>query len=163
MSWALRGTDFAVSTEDRYFEDYVVGAAHEYGYATITEPEILDFARGYDPQPIHTDLAYAANGPFKGLIASGAQTVALAMRLYVRHYLSHAASLASPGLDELRWPRPVRPGDALWLRATVLDARRSQSKPDRGLVRTNIELFNQDDQPVLTMIAINFLSLRPRQ
>jgi acyl dehydratase len=82
------------------------------------------------------------------------------MRLYVTHYVSHAASLASPGLDDLRWPRPVRPGDSLWLRASILDARRSQSKPDRGLVRTGIELFNQHDETVLTTTAINFLSLR---
>ncbi|HEY4024433.1 MAG TPA: MaoC family dehydratase [Pseudonocardiaceae bacterium] len=160
MSGALRDTDFAAPTDDRYFEDYVVGASHEYGYETITEAEILDFARLYDPQPIHIDLSYAANGPFKGLIASGAHTVALMMRLYVTHYISHAASLASPGLDELRWPRPVRPGDTLWLRATILDARRSQSKPDRGVVRTGVELFNQHDEPVATMTAINFLALR---
>jgi acyl dehydratase len=160
MSEALRGTDFDQPTDDRYFEDYVVGAVHEYGYEPVTEAEILEFARSYDPQPIHTDPGYAATGPFKGLIASGAQTVALAMRIYVTHYLSHAASLASPGLDELRWPRPVRPGDSLWLRATILDTRRSQSKPDRGVLRTSIELFNQHDEAVLTMTAINFLSLR---
>ncbi|HEV3360556.1 MAG TPA: MaoC family dehydratase [Pseudonocardiaceae bacterium] len=160
MSEALRDTDFAVPTDDRYFEDYVVGESHEYGHETLTEAQILDFARQYDPQPIHTDPEYAAKGPFDGLIASGAQTVAIMMRLYVTHYLSHAASLASPGMDELRWPRPVRPNDALWLRATVLDARRSQSKPDRGVVRTAIELFNQHDEAVLTTTAVNFLSLR---
>lgn len=160
MSEALRDTGFAVPTDDRYFEDYVVDASHEYGYETITEAEILDFARSYDPQPIHTDLEYADKGPFDGLIASGAHTVAIMMRLFVTHYLSHAASLASPGMDELRWPRPVRPGDSLWLRATTLEARRSQSKPDRGVVRTAIELFNQHDEPVLTTTAINFLSLR---
>jgi acyl dehydratase len=160
MSGALRDTDFATPTDDRYFEDYKVGASHEYGYETITEAEITDFARAYDPQPIHTDLKHAANGPFDGLIASGIHTMAILMRLYVTHYLSHAASLASPGIDELRWPRPVRPGDSLWLRATVLDARRSQSKPDRGVVRTGIELFNQYDDVVLTMTAVNFLSLR---
>lgn len=160
MSEALRGTDFGVATDERYFEDYVVGESHEYGHEKITEAEIVEFARHYDPQPIHTDLDYAANGPFDGLIASGAHTIAIMMRLYVTHYLSHAASLASPGMDELRWPRPVRPGDSLWLRATVLDARRSRSKADRGVVRTAIELFNQHDEPVLTTTAVNFLSLR---
>ena len=160
MSGALRDTDFTRPTEDRYFEDYVVGASHEYGYETISEAEILAFGRLYDPQPIHTDLDFAAKGPFDGLIASGVHTMAILMRLYVTHYLSHAASLASPGLDELRWPRPVRPGDSLWLRASVIQARRSQAKPDRGLVRTGIELFNQHDDVVLTMTAINFLSLR---
>ena len=160
MSEALRNTDFVAPTDDRYFEDYVVGASHEYGHETISEAEILAFARLYDPQPIHTDLEFAKNGPFDGLIASGVHTMAILMRLYVTHYLSHAASLASPGLDEVRWPRPVRPGDSLWLRATILDARRSQSKPDRGLVRTGIDLFNQHDDEVLTTTAINFLSLR---
>ena len=160
MSGALRDSDFTAPTDDRYFEDYLVGAAHEYGYETISEAEILAFGRLYDPQPIHTDLEFAAKGPFDGLIASGVHTMAILMRLYVTHYLSHAASLASPGLDDLRWPRPVRPGDSLWLRATVQEARRSQSKPDRGLVRTGIELFNQHDNLVLTMVAINFLSLR---
>lgn len=160
MSEALRGTDFATPTDDRYFEDYVIGVAHEYGHETISEADILAFARHYDPQPIHTDLDFAKTGPFKGLIASGAHTFAIMMRLFVTHYLSHAASLASPGLDELRWPRPVRPGDALWLRATTVDARRSESKPDRGVLRTSIEVFNQDDEAVLTTTAINFLSLR---
>lgn len=160
MSEALRDTDFGAPTDDRYFEDYVVGAAHEYGYETVSEAEILAFARLYDPQPIHTDLDFAKNGPFDGLIASGAHTIAIMMRLYVTHYISHAASLASPGLDDLRWPRPVRPGDTLWLRAGIVDARRSKSKPDRGLVRTGIELFNQHDEAVLTTTAINFLSLR---
>ena len=160
MSEALRDTDFATPTDDRYFEDYVVGAVHEYGHETISEADVLAFARRYDPQPIHTDLDFAKNGPFNGLIASGAHTIAIMMRLYVTHYLSHAASLASPGLDDLRWPRPVRPGDSLWLRASILDARRSQSKPDRGLVRTGIEVFNQHDEPVLTTTAVNFLALR---
>jgi acyl dehydratase len=160
MSGALRDSDFAAPTDDRYFEDYAIGAAHEYGYETISEAEILAFARLYDPQPIHTDLEFAATGPFHGLIASGVHTMAILMRLYVTHYLSHAASLASPGLDDIRWPRPVRPDDSLWLRATVLETRRSQSKPDRGLVRTGIELFNQHDEAVLTTAAINFLSLR---
>ncbi|HEY2697026.1 MAG TPA: MaoC family dehydratase [Pseudonocardiaceae bacterium] len=160
MSEALRDTDFVAPTDDRYFEDYVVGASHEYGYEAISEAEILAFARLYDPQPIHTDLDFAKNGPFDGLIASGAHTIAIMMRLYVTHYVSHAASLASPGLDDLRWPRPVRPGDSLWLRASILDARTSKSKPDRGLVRTGIELFNQHDETVLTTTAINFLTLR---
>ncbi|HEX3780271.1 MAG TPA: MaoC family dehydratase [Pseudonocardiaceae bacterium] len=160
MSSALRGTDFTVSTDDRYFEDYQVGAVHEYGYETVSEEEILAFARQFDPQPIHTDVEYARNGPFEGLIASGVHTLGLLMRMFVGQYLSRVASLASPGVDELRWPRPLRPGDSLWLRATVLETRRSQSKPDRGLVRTGLELFNQRDEPVLTMTAVNFLALR---
>ncbi len=160
MSAALRDTDFRTPTTDRYFEDYRVGAVHEYGYETITEQEIVDFARLYDPQPIHTDVEFAGTGPFEGLIASGVHTLALLMRMFVSQYLSNVASLASPGVDELRWPRPVRPGDSMWMRATVLEARRSQSKPDRGLVRTGLELFNQRDEVVMTMSAVNFLALR---
>ncbi len=109
----LSGTDFAVPVEDRYFEDYQVGAVYEFGPVTMNESEIIEYATRFDPQRMHTDLAYAASGPFHGLIASGWHTAGVFMRLYVDHYLSHVASLASPGIDELRWPAPVRPGDRL--------------------------------------------------
>jgi acyl dehydratase len=156
----LGDDDFAVPIEDRYFEDYVPGAVYEYGYVTVTEADILDFARAFDPQPIHTDPEFAARGPFGGLIASGWHTAGIMMRMLVDHYLSRVASLASPGLDELRWPAPVRPGDSLRLRATVAEARRSRSKPDRGLVRTQSELINQDDEVVLRVTAMNIIRAR---
>lgn len=156
----LGDSDFANGVDRRYFEDYQVGAVYEYGYASMTEAEIIEFARRYDPQSIHTDSEYARTGPFAGLIASGWHTAAVAMRLIVDHYLSHVASLASPGIDELRWPAPVRPGDSLRLRAEIVEARRSVSKPDRGLVRTRAELLNQDDQVVLSLVAMNLLRLR---
>jgi acyl dehydratase len=152
--------DFAAPIDDRYFEDYVAGAVYEYGYVTVTEAEILDFARAFDPQPIHTDLQFAAAGPFGGLIASGWHTAGIMMRMFVDHCLSHVASLASPGIDELRWPAPVRPGDALRLRATIVEARRSRSKPDRGLVRTKAELINQNDEVVLQLTAMNIILAR---
>jgi acyl dehydratase len=152
--------DFAVPIDDRYFEDYTPGAVYEYGYITVSEAEILDFARAFDPQPIHVDLEYAAQGPFGGLIASGWHTAGIMMRLFADHCLSRVASLASPGIDELRWPAPVRPGDSLRLRATLVEARRSRSKPDRGLVRTQAELINQDDQVVLTLTAMNIIRAR---
>ena len=98
----------------------------------MTEAEILDFARAFDPQPMHADPEFAAQGPFHGLIASGWHTGGIMMRLFADHYLSRVASLASPGLDELRWPAPVRPGDSLRLRLTVVEARRSRSKPGPG-------------------------------
>jgi acyl dehydratase len=152
--------DFAAPIDDRYLEDYVAGAVYEYGYVTVTEAEILDFAATFDPQPIHTDLGFAAAGPFGGLIASGWHTAGIMMRMFVDHWLSHVASLASPGIDELRWPAPVRPGDSLRLRATIVEARRSRSKPDRGLVRTKAELINQNDQVVLQLTAMNILYAR---
>ena len=156
----LSGTDFPALIGDRYFEDYQVGAMYEFGTVTMTEPEIIEYATRFDPQRMHTDLEYAASGPFHGLIASGWHTAGVFMRLYVDHYLSHVASLASPGIDELRWPAPVRPGDRLRMRVTVASARTSQSKPDRGLVHTDGELRNQDDVVVLSLKAMNFLRRR---
>jgi acyl dehydratase len=156
----LSDHDFAAPIEDRYFEDYAPGAVYEYGYVTVTEAQILGFAREFDPQPIHVDPEFAAHGPFHGLIASGWHTAGIMMRMLVDHYLSRVASLASPGLDELRWPAPVRPGDSLRLRATVAEARRSRSKPDRGLVRTQSELINQNDEVVLRVTAMNIIRAR---
>src|SRR5437762_1275654 len=118
----------AVPVEHRYFEDYVPGSTAEFGAITISEAEIVDFARRYDPQPMHTDPAAAAIGLFGGLIASGWHTVAVVMRELVRHFLAHQAALVSPGIDELRWIVPVRPGDVLRVRVTVVSAERSRSK-----------------------------------
>jgi acyl dehydratase len=156
----LSEQDFAAPIDDRYFEDYTPGAVYEYGYVTVSEADILDFARAFDPQPIHVDPEFAAQGPFGGLIASGWHTAGIMMRLFADHCLSRVASLASPGIDELRWPAPVRPGDSLRLRATFVEARRSRSKPDRGLVRTEAELINQNDQTVLTLTAMNIIRAR---
>lgn len=159
----LSDADFAVPVEDRWYEDYVPGEVYEYGSITVTEEEILRFAGEFDPQSIHTDPRAAAQGPFGGLIASGWHTCAVMMRLYADHYVSRVASLASPGIDELRWVRPVRPGDTLSLRTTVKEARLSRSKPDRGLVRTAIEVLDQHGDTVLTMTAINILRCRPSE
>jgi acyl dehydratase len=156
----LSETDFGVRIEDRYFEDYQVGAVYEYGYATLGEAEIVAFAQRFDPQPMHIDPQFAAAGPFGGLIASGWHTAGVLMRMIADHYLSKVASLASPGIDELRWPAPVRPGDSLKLRATIVEARISRSKPDRGLVRTHAELLNQDNSVVLSLVAMNLLLRR---
>jgi acyl dehydratase len=156
----LSSEDFAVPAEDRYFEDYVPGAVYEYGYATVSEAEIISFARQFDPQPMHIDPAFAASGPFGGLIASGWHTAAIAMRMIVDHFLSRVASIASPGIDELRWPAPLRPGDSVRVRVMIVEARRSRSKPDRGLIRTQAELINQDDQTVLTLSAVNLIRAR---
>jgi acyl dehydratase len=127
----------------------------------LSEDDIVEFARRYDPQYFHIDPERAVHGPFGGLIASGWQTGAVIMRLFVDHYLAHAASLGSPGMDEIRWLRPVRPGDSLRIRVTVLESRISRSKPDRGIVKASIEAFNQRDELVATMVGSNFIARRP--
>ena len=157
----LSEDDFAVGVTGRYFSRTTLpGAVYEYGYASVTEAEIIAFAERFDPQPIHIDPQFAASGPFGGLIASGWHTASIAMRLVVDHYVSKVASLASPGVDELRWPAPVRPGDTLRLRTTIVETRRSESKPDRGLVRTRAEMLSQHDQTVLSLLAMNLIQLR---
>ena len=156
----MSDSDLAVPVEDRYFEDYVAGSVGVFGGIAITEAEIVEFARRYDPQSIHADPAAARAGPFGGLIASGWHTVSLVMRVLVERYLSHVAALVSPGIDELRWLAPVRPGDTLTVRVTVTEATPSRSKPDRGLVRSFIEAMNQRGEIVLTMKAMNLMLRR---
>jgi acyl dehydratase len=161
----LTEADFAAPIGDRYFEDYLPGAVYSYGWATVTEAEIVAFARRFDPQPMHTDAAFAAavkggGEAGGGLIASGWHTAGIMMRLYADHYLSRVATLPSPGIDELRWPSPLRPGDRVRLQTTILDSRRSRSKPDRGLVRTRGELLDTDGRTVLSMVAMNLFKLR---
>jgi acyl dehydratase len=144
----------------RFFEDYLPGASYDCGTVRIDEDSIISFAKEFDPQPFHVDPVAAASGPFGGLIASGWHTAAATMRLLVANCRPDGASLGAAGIDELRWPHPVRPGDTLAVRATVLEARPSRSKPDRGIVRTEAEVKNQDGQPVLRLTAINFIRVR---
>jgi acyl dehydratase len=144
----------------RYFEDYIVGAAHEFGSIAVEEAEIIAFARRFDPQPFHLDPQAAKESIFGGLIASGWHTASMMMRLVVDHYLTHTTSLGSPGVDELRWIKPVRPGDMLSVRATILEATRSRSKPDRGLVRTLVEVLNQRGEVVMSLKAMNLIYCR---
>src|SRR5262245_57049938 len=113
---------FSRPINDRYFEDYVEGDVYRFGPIAVEEEELLSFAKRFDPQSIHIDPEAAKRGPFGGLITSGWHTAGLMMRLFVENYLTHVASLASPGLDELRWLKPVRPGDMLSVRVTVLKA-----------------------------------------
>ncbi len=155
------GPDFAVGPAERYFEDYVPGAIYEYGERTVSEHEIIEFATAFDPQDFHVDAAAAAAGPFGGLIASGFHSAALAMRLLADHYVSWVASLGSPGLDSLAWPAPLRPGDRVRLRTEVLEARASSSKPDRGIVRTQVQLLTGGDAVVLEATIVNLLARRP--
>ncbi len=126
----------------------------------MTEQEIVDYARRFDPQAIHIDPAYAAAGPFGGIIASGWHTAGVLMRMFADHYLTHNASLASPGIDELRWPAPLRPGDELRLRVTTAEVRPSKSKPDRGLIFTDAALVTSADLTVMTCRAMNMIAKR---
>jgi len=153
---------FSRPIDDRYFEDYVEGDVHTFGSVVVEADEIVAFAQRFDPQLFHVDPQGAKQTVFGGLIASGWHTAALMMRLYVEHYLTHVASFASPGLDELRWTKPVRPGDRLSVRVTVVKATPSKSKPDRGVVTSFIEVLNQADEVVMTQKAVNIIGRRPR-
>ena len=164
LAWnSGRDWDTSVVTDYglRYFDDYLPGATYDCGIFSVNEDEIVSFAKQFDPQPFHVDPEAAARGPFGGLIASGWHTAALVMRQLVDNYLPAEASLGSPGLDEMRWPDPVRPGDTLRVRATVVEARRSLSRPDRGIMKTVIEAVNQDGRTVMRATAANFLLVRP--
>ena len=151
---------FRTPIEDRYFDDYEPGAVHEFGDIAVDEEEMISFARRHDPQVFHTDPHAAAKTMFGGLIASGWLTAALAMRLIVDHYLSHVASLGSPGIDEVRWLKPVRPGDRLSIRISILEARRSHTKPDRGTVVALVEVINQNHEVVMSWKGINIIRCR---
>lgn len=151
---------FDTPPDDRYLEDYREGRVYRFGEESVDAEEIVEFARRYDPQSIHTDPEAAADGPFGGLIASGWQTAALMMRLFADNYLTAVASLASPGIDELRWVRPLRPGDRLTLICETTGVRPSRSKPDRGVLTTDVTLINQDGDPILTATALNMVARR---
>ncbi len=151
---------FTVPREERYFEDYVVGSVCEFGPVSLAEAEIIDFGKRFVPQPYHVDPELAKETLYKGLIASGWHTAAAMMRVCSDNYLSAVANLGSPGVDELRWHKPVRPGDGLTVRVTVLESRRSASKPGRGIVRSLLEALNQDGDVVMSMKLINFMTAR---
>ena len=151
MTGPIGGAAFAAPHDDRYFEDYIAGEAYTYGSVTLDEASIVAFARQYDPQPFHTDPVAAEDSIYGGLIASGWQTVAETMRILVDHVISPASSLGSPGCDELRWLKPVRPGDTLSVRFEIDSGRRSRSNPDRGLVSSRLAVLNQRDDVVMTM------------
>jgi acyl dehydratase len=154
-------SSFSTPITDRWFEDYVAGSVHEFGPIVVDQDEVIAFARKYDPQTMHVDPVRATQGAFGGLIASGWHTAGMMMRVIVDNYLSSVASIASPGIDELRWTAPVRPGDRLTLRITVLEAKLSRSKPDRGMVVSQIEAINQDGASVCSMRAMNLMRVRP--
>jgi acyl dehydratase len=146
----------------RYWEDLTVGDEAEHGSHTVTEEEILAFAREYDPQPFHTDPEAAAAGPFGGLIASGWQTAAIYMSLFVRSALQDSAGMGSPGVEELRWLAPVRPGDVLTARSRVVEMWPSETDPRRGTMVGENELVNQDGVVVMRFRARMYFARRPQ-
>lgn len=150
---------------DRYFDDFTVGQTFEFGTYDVTEEEIVRFGQAYDPQPFHTDTDAARSSIFGGLVASGWHTAAMSMRLMVDNFISPAHSLGSPGIDELRFPAPVRPGAKLRVRITIAELRPSRSKPDRGLVRQRLETLDTRDpansEIVLTMTTMGLWRRRP--
>ena len=142
------------------FDDFAAGQVYELGSRTVTEDEIVDFARQWDPQTFHVDPEAAKESVFGGLIASGWQTGAIWMRMYVDTMLGTAAR-GSPGIEELRWLAPVRPGDTLTGRLTVLEATPSATKPDRGTIRIRGEMVNQDGVTVMAMTSRGHFDRRP--
>jgi acyl dehydratase len=147
---------------ERYFEDFAAGETLELGSVQVSAAEIIAFAEQFDPQPFHLDPVAAEATVFGGLIASGWHTAGLYMRLFAEQVLNRVPSFGSPGVDQLQWLRPVRPGDTLRARFTVLDARPSRSRPDRGIIRSRGELINQHGEVALSLEATNFLGRRPR-
>lgn len=151
---------FTTSVDDRYFEDYVAGSVHEFGTIAVETEEVVSFGKRFVPLSYHIDPEAAKKSIYGGLIASGWHTAGLMMRLYTDNYLSRVANLGSPGVDELRWEKPVFPGDDLSIRVTIVEARRSESKPDRGIVRSFVEVLNQNRDIVMSLKMVNFIRCR---
>src|SRR5271154_7259251 len=149
--------------KELYLDDFKPGDKFTTGSASISEREIVDFALAYDPQPFHTDAAAAKATIYGGLIASGFQTIAFGFRLIWDSGVLKAGSMGSPGFDELRWLKPVRPGDTLRVEAEVIETVPSRSKPDRGLARIAYRYLNQRDEEVLTFRSMHLLRRRPAQ
>jgi acyl dehydratase len=143
-----------------YWEDFKVGEVSEMGRRTVDKSEVIAFAQQFDPQSFHVDESAAKQSMYGGLIASGWHTVAMVMRMMCDNYLLDSASLGSPGVDHVKWLKPVRPGDTIRAMRTVLESRRSASKPDVGIVKTLWEVFNQHDERVMTMEGYGMFKVR---
>jgi len=148
-------------SELRYWEDFPVGTEAEHGSVEMTEEAMVAFAREFDPQPFHIDPEAAASGPFGGLIASGWYTAALYMKLFALSELQDSASMGSPGVEELRWLAPVRPGDVLTARSRVLEAWPSATAPGRGTFIGEHEFVNQRGEVVMRFRARSLMARRP--
>ena len=145
----------------KFYEDLIIGDVRQYGSYAVTREEVVDFATKYDPQPFHLDDDAAAQTHFGRLSASGWHTASMMMRMNVDSWANdQQASLGSPGLDELKWLRPVYPGDVLRCETTVLSKRRSASRRDMGLTKARTDVFNQDDVKVMSMVANGLIKVR---
>ena len=144
-----------------YWEDFPVGNVQEFGDMLVTEADIVRFAKEFDPQPFHVDAEAAKSSLFKGLCASGWHTCAMAMRIMCDNYLLKSHSLGSPGMDSIRWLKPVRPNDRLRMRLTVLESRALESRPGVGLVKTRWQMFNQAGEEVILMEGNGMFRRRP--
>ena len=151
-----------MSGPDLYLDDLRLGDATQSGPIVVEEADVIAFGRAYDPQPMHTDAEAAAEGPFGGLIASGWHIAALVMREFVLARPWGATPLVGMGVDELRWLRPVRPGDVLSVRREVVEITRSATKP-RGVVKSRAEVTNQDGVLVMTMTTLASMPVRPAE
>ncbi len=147
----------------QYLEDINVGDKSSYGNYKVTREEVLDFASKYDPQPFHLDDEAAAKTHFGRISASGWHTAAMTMAMLVENLKKHRqAGLGSPGLDELRWLKPVYPGDTLRVESEITEVRPSRSRPEMGSIHSTITVFNQDDVPVMRMKSIGLVATRPK-
>lgn len=145
----------------QFFEDIQVGSSHSFGQYEVTREDVTDFARRFDPQPFHLDDAAAAKTHFGRLSASGWHTCAMTMAMLVENMKKHQqAGLGSPGVDNLRWVRPVYPGDVLRCETEVIEKRQSQSRPEMGIFKTRIRTFNQNDELVLEMVSKGLIRVR---
>jgi acyl dehydratase len=145
-----------------YFEDLEVGAETYFGSYEVTRDEVLEFAHKYDPQPFHVSDEEAAKTHFGRIAASGWHTAAMTMAVIARYVVKHEqAGLGSPGIDELRWKKPVYPGDTLHVRGKIVETTPSRSRPEMGSFRTHTTVTNQDDEPVMTFTSIVLIRRRP--
>jgi len=145
----------------RYFEDFEIGETWQSKAVTLSEADIIAYARVYDPQPMHTDPEAATQGPFGTVIASGWQVAALSMRLFVESGGYGDTPVVGMGIDALRWRRPVRPGDRLQVTREVIATERSEKRPDRGMIRTQVSVANQDGETVMTLVSLGQVPARP--
>ncbi len=153
-------TGSSVPFAERYFEDYWEGEIVEFGQYSMSEAEIIAFASQYDPQVFHLDKEAAKISSFGTLVASGWHTVGVTMRLLVLHFISPLSSMGSPGVDQIRWHKPVKPGDVLSLRLHITKTKRSSSKPDRGIVWFQTTTLNQQAEALMTMEGMGMYRCR---
>ena len=148
----------------QYLEDIKVGTKASFGHYEVTRDEVLDFARKYDPQPFHLDDEAAAKTHFGRISASGWHTCAMTMAMLVENLTKNKqAGLGSPGLDELRWLKPVYPGDTLRVESEIIEVTPSRSRPERGSTKAKVTVFNQKDEPVMRLISIGLVARRPAE